>query len=173
LVLAVLVCVAGAGLALLAARASWAVEVTVRPAPLPDLRTEHTGGDVRPWLPAVAWVALAGAGALLATRTVVRQVVGGLLVLAGAGIALGAGTSGAPGGWPVLAAAGGLAVVGAGGLTVARSRAWPAMGTRYERGTPTSGAPTPGTPTKPAKAQAEAAPEEIWNALDRGEDPTA
>jgi hypothetical protein len=156
LAVAVLLCAAGAGLVLLAASRGWAVEVTPRPAPLPELRTSRSGGDLRPWLPALGWVALAGAGALLATRSALRRVVGGLLVLAGAGAAVAALTvSGVGAGWPLLAAAGGLAVAAAGALTIARGRRWPAMGARYERAAVTR----PGT-------------DGMWDALDRGEDPT-
>jgi hypothetical protein len=156
LTLVVLLCAAAAALVLVAASRTWTVEVTVRPAPLPELRTEQTGGALRPWLPALGWVALAGAGALLAVRGTARRLLGGLLVSTGAGVAVGALT--VSGGWPVLAAVGGVAVVVAGALTIARSGHWPAMGTRYER---------------PARNRHHAAhPEQLWEALDRGEDPT-
>jgi hypothetical protein len=84
-------------------------------------------------------------------------VLGGLLVLTGGAIAAGALT--VIGGWPVLTAAGGLAVAAVGALTIARGGRWPAMGARYER---------------PAqRGQPAARPEQLWEALDRGEDPTA
>jgi hypothetical protein len=157
LAIAAVLCAAGAVAVLVAAGRTWAVEVTVRPAPLPELRAEQAGGDLRPWLPALGWVALAGAGALLALRGIARRLLGGLLVLAGGAIAAGALT--VTGGWPVLAAAGGLAVVAAGAFTVARTRRWPSMGARYER---------------PARTGQQAAhPEQLWEALDRGEDPTS
>lgn len=163
--MAVLLCAAGAGAALLAARATWVVEVTSRPAPLPAERTELSGGDRQPWVPALAWVALAGAGALLATGAAARRAVGVLLVLVGVGIAAAALTAGAgaPGGWPVLAAAGGLAAAGAGTLTVARGHRWPAMGGRYQR---------PGRSPAPAGGAGGRTPEQLWDSLDRGEDPT-
>jgi hypothetical protein len=157
LTIAVLLCAAGAVAVLVATGRTWAVEVTARPAPLPELRTEQTGGALRPWLPALGWVALAGAGALLALRATVRRLLGGLLVPAGGAIVAGALT--VTGGWPVLAAAGGLAVAATGALTITRSARWPAMGARYER---------------PARTRSQAAgPEQLWQALDRGEDPTA
>jgi Tryptophan-associated transmembrane protein (Trp_oprn_chp) len=156
--LVVVVCAAAAVLVLLVAGRTWTVELVTRPAPLPELRTAHTGGALRPWLPALGWVALAGAGTLLATRGVARRAVGGLLVLAGAGVAAGAATA-LTGGWPALAAAGGLVIAAAGGLAVRYGRAWPAMAARYER-------------TR-APAQAHDGPERLWEALDRGEDPTA
>jgi tryptophan-associated transmembrane protein len=132
------------------------VAVTARPPPLPDLRTEHTGGELRAWLPACGWVALAGAGALVATRAAARRLVGGLLVVSGLGIAGAAIGADLTAGWPLLAVAGGLAVAAAGALAVARGDRWPAMGTRYER-------------TRPDQASET----DLWRALDRGEDPTA
>lgn len=167
LVVAVLLCAAGAAAALLAARATWVVEVTPRPAPFPAERTELTGGERQPWLPALAWVVLAGVGALPATRTAARRAVGILLVLAGTGIAVAAGViaAGSAGsvGWPVLAATGGLAAAGAGLLTVAHGHQWPAMGSRYQR-RGQSHVSAGGSPDK--------RPDKLWDALDRGEDPT-
>lgn len=157
LTVTVLLCAAGAAALLVASRQPWAVEVTPRPAPLPELRTEQTGGSLRPWLPALGWVGLAGAGALFAVRGILRRMLGGLLVLAGAAVVPGALT--VSGGWPVLAAAGGLAVVAAGTVTIARGTRWPSMGARYERP-----AQTRDRPADPAR---------LWQALDRGEDPTA
>ena len=72
-------CLAGAGLALYAATRIWSVAVTTRPG-LPDLRSTRTGAAAQPWLIALALVALAGTGALLATRGVLRRGLGGLLV---------------------------------------------------------------------------------------------
>ncbi|MCW2640823.1 MAG: hypothetical protein JWP76_3129 [Dactylosporangium sp.] len=160
--LAVVACVAGAGLALLAAGRTWAHVTVVRPAPLPPLHQAKTGIALLPWLSALGLVALAGAGALLATRGLVRAAVGVLLLLSGLGLAAGALTrlvAGATPGWPLLTALGGLIVAGSGVLTVARGRDWPGMAARYDRqARSTSGAPR-------SEAQ-------IWDALDRGEDPT-
>jgi hypothetical protein len=155
--IAVFACVAGAGLALLAASRTWAEITRVRPAPLPALHELKTGSALLPWLPAAGLVALAGAGALLATRGLVRAAVGVLMTLCGLGLVAGAVARFAAG-WPLVAALGGLLVAGAGGLTLARGWDWPGMGTRYER-------PTRET----AKPQTEA---ELWDALDRGDDPT-
>ena len=77
LVLAVVGCTAGAALALYAASRTWTVAVHPRPAPLPPVRQTRTGADLAPWLPALALVGLAGAGALVATRGVARLAVGG------------------------------------------------------------------------------------------------
>ena len=53
-----------------------------------------------------------------------------------------------------------LALAGAGALTVLRGRSWPGLGQRYDAPAPR---PVPeGPPTERA----------LWEALDRGEDPT-
>lgn len=145
----VLLCVVGAGLALFAASRTWAVEVVPRPAPLPPARTPQAGG---PLLSALAVAALAGAGALPATRGRARTALGVLLVAAGVGIVAAAAPS-LPAGWPALCALGGGAVAAAGALAVVRGRRWSGMGTRYERAAPVTGS-------------------DLWDALDRGEDPT-
>ncbi|MET7393261.1 Trp biosynthesis-associated membrane protein [Dactylosporangium sp. NPDC005572] len=162
-----LACAAGAALVLLAATRGWQEIVTERVAPLPPETVRRTGTDLAPWLPALGAVALAGAGALLATRGAARLVVGGLLTVAGAGtvvaalLTLGDGVTVA---WPVLSALGGLVVAAAGVVTVRFGRSWPAMGARYER--PERPRTPDGEPRRPA-SQAE-----LWDALDRGEDPT-
>jgi uncharacterized membrane protein (TIGR02234 family) len=66
-------------------------------------------------------------------------------------------------GWPLATVLGGLLVAAAGGLTLARGRDWPGMGARYDR---PSGSARPGS----ARPETEAA---LWDALDRGDDPTA
>ncbi|GGM43551.1 Trp biosynthesis-associated membrane protein [Dactylosporangium sucinum] len=162
-----LACGAAAAVVLLAATRGWQEVVTERVAPLPPATTHRTGTDLAPWLPALGAVALAGAGALLATRGAARLVVGGLLSVAGAGIAaaalltLGDGVTVA---WPVLSALAGIVVAAAGVATVRSGRTWPAMGARYER--PKRPDAPDGAPRRPA-SQAE-----LWDALDRGEDPT-
>jgi hypothetical protein len=163
--LAVVACAAGAGLALLAAGRTWAHVTVVRPAPLPPLHQAKTGVALLPWLSALALVSLAGAGALLATRGLVRAAVGVLLVLSGLGLAAGASTrlvAGAAPGWPLVTVLGGLTVAASGVLTVARGRAWPGLGARYERSARPSG----------ASSDAPRSEAQLWDALDRGEDPT-
>jgi hypothetical protein len=165
---AIVACLAGAGLAVFAATRTWSVEEGYRVEPLPPLGLERSGADLVPWLPAVALVGLAGAGAVLATRGVARLVAGvllcgcGLAVTAGAASRLGGGSAG----WPAAAALGGLVLAAAGVLVVLRGRRWPALGARYERRPAgAAGATAPRAGTADTSAQA-------WAALDRGEDPT-
>lgn len=175
LTLVVLGCAAAAGLALVVADRPWEAVVTVRPVPLPELRTVRTGGDLRPWLPALAWVGLAGAGALLATRAAARRLVGGLLVLTGAGLATGALTALSPGRsllWPVLTGLAGAAVAGAGAAAGLAGQRWPALGARYQRPAASGRPAAAGHPTEAAE-EPPTRPDELWDALDRGEDPTA
>lgn len=156
---AIILCLVGAGLALYAATRTWAVDVTVRPAPLPELRTPHDGG---PWLSALAVVGLAGAGAVVATRGQMRRAVG--VLLTGVGLALTVGGALGlrdSGGWPTLCMIGGIAVLTAGGMTVTKAGSWPQMGARYRRDRPA-----------PAAQDGSVASAQAWDALDRGEDPT-
>jgi hypothetical protein len=166
LTFALLLCAAGAGLALYAVTRVWLVEVTERAAPLPSLRVERTGGDLMSWLPPLAVVSLAGAGAVIATRGLVRRLVGVLLAVLGVAIGVGAAVELTSGGWPVLTLLGGLAVLASGGWTAARGADWPSMGARYERPARTGGEePLPAMNGPRGTRQA-------WDALDRGEDPT-
>ncbi|OSP41917.1 hypothetical protein B7767_18395, partial [Streptomyces sp. 13-12-16] len=68
--------------------------------------------------------------------------------------------------WPYVAAAGGVLLLLAGLLALRYGRLWPAMSGRYER----NGAPRPRR--KPASVDPDR-PEDLWKALDRGEDPTS
>jgi tryptophan-associated transmembrane protein len=162
LALAVLVCTVGAALALYAGSKSWSVTVTHRPAPLPDLRTGRSGDDLVPWVPALALISLAGAGALVATRRLGRRLVGVLLVLAGLGVAAGSGyglVDAESVGWPIAALVGGLLIAAAGAVAVRFGQTWPVMGSRYER-------------PAPAAVRPDDDPAKVWDALDRGDDPT-
>jgi uncharacterized membrane protein (TIGR02234 family) len=187
----VLACAAGAALSLFAATRVWQVEVTVRPG-LSTLRASTTGAAHEPWLVGLALVALAGAGALLATRGLLRRLLGVLLAVIGAAVAAGAivGRAGLEPGaagagatvWPVACVAGGAMIV-VGGLVAARQgHLWPTMGSRYDR------RPVPPAPADlAAKARpsataglnngGEPAGDRVdtraaWDALDRGVDPT-
>ncbi|BCJ45481.1 hypothetical protein GCM10010168_80170 [Actinoplanes ianthinogenes] len=173
---AIVACLAGAGLTLYAVTRTWSLTVEHRTG-LSDLTTARTGADAQPWLVGLAVVALAGAGALLATRGVARRVLGGLLVAAGAGIVAGAvlartGTAAGEAGagatvWPVAAVLGGVVVMLGGVLAVRHGHEWAAMSARYERRPRVDAGRAPADDLAPADHRA------AWDALDRGDDPTA
>jgi hypothetical protein len=182
---AVLICLAGAGLALFAATRTWTVEVSAQPAPLPALRTARTGGSLLPWLPPLAVVGLAGTGALIATRGAGRRVIGVLLVVLGAGLVAGGGygvpdAAGARVAWPVLCALGGLPLGAGGVITLLRGHRWPGMSARYERAAHPRATQDPagqasdrsaaGVPPKDTGGGSVTSTQ-AWDALDRGEDP--
>lgn len=176
----------GAAVALLASRQRWA-EGTATVAggafPLTAKGSEVTGVPA-----ALAIVGLAALVAVFAVRRAGRVLVAALLALSGAGTVaaalLGASDSSALDekaaqtsgdtaataaalshtGWPYVAAAGGVLILLAGLLALRYGRRWPAMSGRYERsGAPRSRTPRPVDPDRP---------EDLWKALDRGEDPT-
>ena len=182
--LAVVACVAGAGLAVFAATRIWAVTVTPRPG-LPSLRETTTGAAAQPWTVALAVVALAGAGALLATRGLLRRGLGGLIVLVGVGTAASAiaGRAGLDAGgvfWPAACVVGAALIVGGGLAAARRGHLWPAMGSRYERSKVPSSERKPGAGPEPSAAAGLSRPvtdpavdtRAAWDALDRGDDPT-
>ncbi len=131
----------------------------------------------------LAVLGLAGAVAVLAARGWLRVTVGILLLLAGviitvagagfdAGEALGAEridpAATARTAWPLLAACCGAGLILAGLLVAVRGRGWSGLSRRYE---------TPSAPTEAARPPlpeaGQPAERELWEALDRGEDPTA
>jgi uncharacterized membrane protein (TIGR02234 family) len=186
---------AGAALALLAGSQVWLRLAALRRPPLPDVSVALSGRAVEPLVPALGVVGLAGLVALLATRGRGRLAVGALLAASGLVLALRAVTrvagpdpaaawtlltdtgraSGLPPAtavvatvspaWPLLAAAGGLALLAAGAAALLRGRRWPAMSARYD-------APA-GPPASVPQQAAGPAPDAVWDALDRGDDPTA
>lgn len=86
--LSLLLGAAGAGLVLLSVRQPWAHVLTSGPAPLPGQRVAVSGQALIPLAGALGLAALAGLAAVIATRGTARRVVGGLLALAGLGIAV-------------------------------------------------------------------------------------
>jgi Tryptophan-associated transmembrane protein (Trp_oprn_chp) len=157
LALVIVVCAAAAAAVLLAASRTWSHVVTPRPAPFPPLTTERTGASLEPWLPPLAIVGLAGAGALVAVRGRLRVALGIVLILIGVVTTVLSFRTMSM--WSALSAGGGVVIALAGLATVRCSAQWPAMGARYER-------PAAQPERKPV-TQAE-----LWDALDRGEDPT-
>ncbi|WP_405879156.1 TIGR02234 family membrane protein [Streptomyces sp. NBC_01136] len=176
----------GAAVALLSTRQSWSEgTATVAGGAFP---LTAKGSDVTGVPAALAIVGLAALVAVFAVRSSGRFLVSALLALSGAGIVVAAvlgasdtsaldekaaaasGDTAATAGalshtaWPYVAAVGGALILLAGLLALRYGRLWPAMSGRYERdGTPR---PRKAKPVDPDR------PEDIWKALDRGEDPT-
>ncbi|MFI0942370.1 TIGR02234 family membrane protein [Streptomyces sp. NPDC021020] len=157
----------------------------------------HASGTDTTALPGgLALVGLASLVAVFAVRRAGRYVVSALLALAGLGAVVvtlarrgshaavneaAASTAGlahdtarhvTTTGWPFVSVAGGLLLLAAGLLALRYGPSWPVMSSRYD---------APGT-TRPARTRAAAArrpapvdpdrAEDLWKALDRGEDPT-
>ncbi len=176
--LAVLLCLLGAFLVLVAAGRTWLSGVEALPAPLPSRDVALTAGDLGLALRALGLVGLAGVPALAATKRTGRIVVGVLLALAGAAVVVrsagvlldpdgaadpGRRSSRRPPGrpspspavccsWPPDCS------------SRSAGRQWAALGKRYE---------APGAAAEQApETSGPVAERELWEALDRGEDPT-
>ena len=187
LALALLCGALGAAVALLSTRQRWSEGMaTVAGGAFP---LTAQGSDVTGVPAALAIVGLAALVAVFAVRRAGRLAVSAVLALSGAGIAvaalLGAGDTSALDeqaakasgdtsatvaafsytAWPYAAVAGGALILLAGLLALRYGSSWPAMSGRYER----DGTPRPRRAARPADPDR---PEEIWKALDRGEDPT-
>lgn len=161
---AVLTAVAAAGLGLYAATRVWLTVSRDRPAPLPDELVETTGGQLAAWSVPAGVVAVAGAIALIAGTGWARRIVAGLVGVSGLGLAAagGLGLARAAGFWPIVTVVAGVAVAAVAVWTLRAGADWPGMSARYDR--------TTATPTGAAIADD---PTALWDALDKGEDPTA
>ena len=210
LLVAALLCAAGAGLVILAAGRRWA-GVEVVGAGTPIVRA-LIGRDLAGLAAALGWAGLGGLAALLAVRGRARTAVGAALLAFGGGVCYdsvaGVGrahvlsvaadksnlsaflsTDVHMGAWWVVSVAGGTLLVASGLLTIVRGGRWPGMSARYDaaRGgrqaasdgpetdrpqtdhPQTAAAAARGAAPRPAAAD----PSRLWQALDRGEDPTA
>lgn len=177
----------GAALVLLAGGRTWAEgAAAVARGTLPQ---QATGQDISGLPTALAVVGLAALVAVFAVRGAGRLLVAALLALSGAGVVAGAVTGASDTGaldqkaakvnglteatvqgvthtaWPWVALAGGVLLLLAGLVALRYGRDWPAMSGRYER----DGAPRP---RRTAAVPDPDRPEDLWKALDRGEDPT-
>lgn len=186
LVLAVVLCAAGAIVSVTAAGRPWATvraQDSITPFSLAVSGRDLSGVGV-----ALGWAGLAGLAALFATRGWPRAVVGLLLAGFGAGIVITSVTATGRGdvldaagdravllrlgahpavdlsAWWAVSLAGGALLVAAGLLTLVYGRRWPGMSTRYEGPGSTGGT----APRAPAPDDASS----LWKSLDRGEDPT-
>jgi uncharacterized membrane protein (TIGR02234 family) len=88
--LALVACVAGAGLIILALRPAWAHAVFTAPPPLPAQDISVSGQQLVPLASALALAALACLAAVIATRSWARRVAGVVLAALGAGAAIAA-----------------------------------------------------------------------------------
>lgn len=178
LLTAVGLCLAGAAVVLLAISRPWLTSRLGAAPPLPSRRIDVEGARLAPGARVLGLVGLAGVAALPATRRFGRTVVGVLLTASGLGVvavlvrvladpagavrradAVGVITVGGSArlvAWPYLAALGGLLIAAAGALVVVRSRRWEVMSARYDA---PAAQPPPGERS-------------LWDAFDRGEDPT-
>ncbi|MFF2654374.1 TIGR02234 family membrane protein [Streptomyces sp. NPDC058045] len=177
---------AGAAVVLLASRQGWAEGTAAVAGGRFPLTAK--GSDVTGVPAALAIVGLAAMVAVFAVRRAGRLLVAALLALSGAGTVLtallahrddsvldgrAAQTTGNTAAtveslthtpWPYVAAAGGLLLLIAGLLALRYGSRWPGMSGRYERdGAPRTRRTRPVDPDRP---------EDLWKALDRGEDPT-
>ncbi|MFC8822883.1 TIGR02234 family membrane protein [Streptomyces rochei] len=177
----------GAAVALLATRQEWSEGTAAVAGGAFPLTAK--GSDVTGVPAALAIVGLAALVAVFAVRRAGRFAVAAVLTLSGAGtvVAALAGASDSSAlddkaaeaagdtsatvdalthtAWPYVAAVGGALLLLAGLLALRYGRLWPAMSGRYERdGTP--------RPRRGPQTVDPDRPEDLWKALDRGEDPT-
>ncbi|WP_326795344.1 TIGR02234 family membrane protein [Streptomyces sp. NBC_01808] len=181
----------GAAVVLVAAGRTWAEGEAATPVADAVLHVTAGGRDVTGVPSALAIVGLAALVAVFAVRRAGRTVVAALLTLCGVGViaasALGASDTAALDdqaaeaagltdatvtavshtAWAWVSLAGGVLLLCAGLLALRYGPGWPAMSGRYERpGAGAAARPRRAAPVDPER------PEELWKALDRGEDPT-
>jgi uncharacterized membrane protein (TIGR02234 family) len=181
--LVALVAIVGGLVAWLAAGREWSHGVAGHAPNV--LAVTAKGSDLSGAVTTLGPASAAAALVLFATRGAARQVLGLLLAAGGVGIGVASvlarghaartladkatakGIGGAVGGvatnsWWILAVAGGVVVAAAGVVTLLKGRDWPGMSSRYEKA----------ERAKAVAASAAASPKGLWDALDRGEDPT-
>ena len=181
---AVAAVVGGGCLAVLGAGRAWVRGSAAAGPGLPVIDLAPTGRELAPGVVALALVALAGVLALVATRGLGRILVGVVVAVAGIGLAVLAATAkdetaalvqasaalgttepeitGVAGTrWPLITAAAGALVAIGGALIIWRGSRWAGLGQRFEA------APGPPVPAEPRAQE-----RHLWDALDRGEDPT-
>lgn len=197
----VLAALAGAGAVLLATGRVWAAGRVAGLSGTAAVSV--TGRESQPVLPALALLAGAAAAALAIGGRPARLFSAAALALAGAGVvAATVGRAAAPSrmaaalepaaarlsgvrglpvlevevsGWPWLAVAGGVLVALAGLAGLLAGSRWPDRGARYDRAADGGGAgPGPERDDdRPGDERPEADAAAVWDALSRGEDPTA
>jgi uncharacterized membrane protein (TIGR02234 family) len=192
-----LACAAGAGIALLASGRTWATVVFKVPAGTPGSGdVPVTGGELVAYLSPAALAALAATVAVLAARGLARRAIALVISLCGVAVAAGSWSAmrtativavarehastammtsgGAPSyspawAWPALAVAGGVVLVAGGLVAAVWGGRWPGMSGRYDRpgGGSRTGSGQEGRPRRRATGE-----RALWEALDEGQDPT-
>jgi uncharacterized membrane protein (TIGR02234 family) len=185
----------GAGVSLMAATQVW-LEGTLDLVGLPPVEVSVTGRQTAPVLPAVALLALGAAVGLLLIGGPARRIFGAIVAVAALGaawltavtiadpvaavsgpLAQAAGLASPPAdaaldaarsGWPVIGIAG-LVIIAVAGLGAAVIGPWPEVGRRY--------AAAPAADPQGAAADGPQRRDEqdgirLWDALERGDDPT-
>ncbi|MEV8436666.1 Trp biosynthesis-associated membrane protein [Actinosynnema sp. NPDC051121] len=123
-----------------------------------DASADRSGGDVVPALTPLALLCLAAIAAVVALSGWVRRVLGVVVLLAGAAAAFQGVDADGPLTGRGLVLLGALLAVAAGVLLVVRGSAMPRLGGGYQ---------TPGAAKRTTDPE-----RELWNALERGDDPT-
>ena len=187
--LAVLLCLVGAGLLLIATSRVWVSFADSQQLTTSAVRTQVHGSLIAPGVRALGLVALAGVVALAATRRLGRVLVGALLLLAGLGavlvVARVLGDDLAQRAvqaqseheqltglrmltnlqvhrrWPVLALLAGSLVALSGLLVAVRGRRWASLSATYQ------------VPAARVEVVEPVGDKAVWDALDDGRDPTA
>jgi uncharacterized membrane protein (TIGR02234 family) len=197
---AALLAAAGAALVLASDGRGWASATVTAPV---RLSAQATGSSLTPLPYALGLAALAGAVALFAVRRIGRYLVGAVQLSAGLGTVAAVaanlgrldsaqlariaeqtlGASAAQLGpvdntaWPYVTITGGVLVALSGVLTLVRGRSWSGLSSRYERQSAAPAAAVssakPRSPVASASAAAEPTSRDLWDALNRGTDPTA
>lgn len=184
--------IAAGALALLSSAPTW-VSATVRDEGLPEVALQVNGRSVAPLVAAAGLLALAGGLASLLAGVWARRVIGGMLLVAGGAAVWGvlsllAGPKSAVEGplsdavgltrvvvatadvsvWPTIAAIACALIAVGGAWMLARASRWTAAGRRFER------TPREGSTHEDGDDQEGSPPRGtgLWDALDRGEDPT-
>ena len=179
----------GGSLALLGAGRAWLSGSAAAGPGLPVIELAPTGRELAPGVVALALVALAGVLPVVATRGRWRVGVGVVVALVGVGITVLALSTGdaeaaavdragaalgvsdptvtgiASSRWPWVTAGAGALVATGGMLISLRGPRWCGLGRRYD-------APASGAQRHESGAESHGAQHRLWEALDRGEDPT-
>lgn len=200
LLVAVLLSALGGGTAALSGTQRWAGGTVT--SVLNAVPVAVDGGSAAPLATAGGLLGLAAVGALLATRTTGRVLVGLLLVAAGVGTAVAAtaflrdpagaryttaGTEGvgvavvSPGvpgqvhvsAWPWLTCVAAAVLLAAGVSATLGGRRWPALGRRYEPPADGSAGQATGAPAGAVARPRRPGPAVLWDDLDAGRDPTS